>query len=105
MLVFSLILYATAAILFMLSYSIYNGNTHLIHEYHRTKVTDQYAYGKAFAGALVILPLAFSISATTALLGESKLIMCVTMGILFAGIIFSLLGIIFVQKKYNKGIF
>ena len=103
MVLYSIILFAVAALFFLLGRSIYRGNTDLIHDYHQTKVTDKIGYGKAFGKAMAVIAVAMALSGAISLFGDSA------MGIAFAALLVGLLvgtiAIVRVQKKYNGGVF
>ena len=102
MLLYSLIMFFTAAIFGIISVSIYKGNTNLINAYHQTKVTDKASYGKAFGKALFVMAVAMLISGIAALFEDFALIAVI---VLMIGLVIGVTCIVAVQKKYNKGIF
>ena len=102
MLLYSIILFVTAALFWGLSLSIYKGNTHLIHDYHQKNVTDKAAYGKAFGKAMLVMPIAMLLSGILALWEPA---VQAAIWVLVAGLSVSIGCIIAVQRKYNKGIF
>ena len=103
MVIYSIILFAIAALFLALGTSVYRGNTKLIHDYHQTKVqeTERLEYGRAFAAGLFALCATLLISGTAALLNQKS----VSLAILFLGLILSIVILIKVQRKYNGGIF
>lgn len=105
MLLYSIIMFIVSFIFCIISYLIYKGNTNLIHDYHQTKVKDKKAYGQAFGKALFVFALSTFISGVIGLLGDTKLIVLLSVFVLIIGIIVGMIGIIAVQKKYNQGIF
>ena len=86
MLLYSIILFLSGALVAGLGLAIYRGKTDLIHSYHQTKVTDPAAYGRAFGKAMFVIAAAMVLSG---LVGLAVGIGC----------------IIAVQHRYNKGIF
>ena len=101
MLLYTIIMLLTAALLGVFAWQIYRGNTGLIHDYHQTKVTDKAAYGKAFGKALAILAVTCVLSGLTGLLASVGW----AAAVLFLGFAIGIWRIILVQKKYNGGVF
>ena len=101
MILYIIIMFAVAALFFLLGRSIYRGNTDLIHDYHQTRVTDKEAYGKAFGKAMLTMAASMGISGLLALFTESFLPVL----ILFLGLAVGIIRIVLVQKKYNNGMF
>lgn len=101
MAVYAVILFACAGLFCWLGMAIYRGRMELIHAYHRTRVTDPAAYGRAFAKPLLLIAGAMLLSGIAALLTDSFL----PMVILLAGLAAGIGGILAVQAKYNKGLF
>ena len=105
MLLYSLILFLTAALMTGMSVAIYRGKTDLIHDYHRKKVTDHAAYGKAFGKAMGVISAALWLSGIAGLWGDSQPAVTVSMAVLFLGLAAGTVCIMAVQKKYNRGLF
>jgi len=105
MLLYSLIMFLVGAIFVILSIAIYRGKTDLIHDYHRTKVTDNTAYGKAFGKAMLVISAALLLSGIISLLGSSDAVALTAVAVLIAGLAAGFVCIYLVQKKYNKGLF
>lgn len=105
MLVYSLIMFLSTALLMLVSIAIYKGKTNLIHSYHQTKVADKSAYGRAFGKALFIVAMAPLFSGVIGLLGSSDTMAVIAVAILIIGIVIGMGFIVKVQMKYNKGIF
>lgn len=105
MLLYSIIMLAVAVLFMVISFSIYKGNTDLIHDYHQTKVTDKKAYGKAFGKALAVVALALLLSGLIGLLGDSKPVVLTSIAVLAVFLCIGIICICVVQKKYNNGIF
>ena len=102
---YSAILFAVSLLLIILGILIRKGKTDLIHSYHREKVTDHEAYGKAFGKALFAVGAAPLVSGIIALCGDSDRIAAASLAVLFLGLAIGIGCIIAVQKKYNNGIF
>ncbi|MBE6115396.1 MAG: hypothetical protein E7187_01040 [Erysipelotrichaceae bacterium] len=104
MIIYSIILFAVALLTALISISIYRGNTDLIINYHQSRVRlqDKKQYGRDFAKGLFCFCLTFLLSGLAALLSNSLKLADI---ILFAGIILSIIILVIVQKRYNRGIF
>jgi len=105
MLLYRLSMFLVGAIFVILSIAIYRGKTDLIHDYHRTKVTDNTAYGKAFGKAMLVISAALLLSGIISLLGSSDAVALTAVAVLIAGLAAGFVCIYLVQKKYNKGLF
>ena len=105
MVLFSIIMFLVALPFFGISIAIYRGKTNLIHDYHQTKVTDPAAYGKAFGKAMLVMSITLLLSGIIGLLGDSKMIATLTIGVLLIGLLIGIGCMFAVQKKYNNGIF
>ena len=103
MLVYSIIMFAVAALFLGLGVAVYKGNTKLIHDYHQTKVKEpeRKAYGKAFAKGMFAICATLLISGLIALMD----ILGISLITLFAGLIVSVVMLAKVQRKYNGGLF
>lgn len=102
--IYSLIMFAVAALVTAVGLAVYRGKTDLIHDYHQDNVSEdnRKSYGKAFGKALFVLGASLIASGLAALLSDSAMIPVV---ILLIGIAVTGIMIISVQKKYNGGIF
>lgn len=105
MLLYSLIMFPVSALLIAFAVAIYKGHTHLIHDYHQTKVTDREAYGKAFGKALFLVGLAPLISGTITLFGDTPPVIYTSLTALALFFVLGFVSIYLVQKKYNGGMF
>lgn len=105
MVIYAMIMFLCAALFGVFAVLIYRGNTDLIHDYHRNKVTDHAAYGKAFGKAMGIITAAMALSGLAALWGEDPVIAWIAIGILMVGMAAGLVDMWYVQKKYNGGLF
>ena len=103
MIVYSVVMVFTAIVVGVIAAQILKGKTDWIHDYHRTRVKDHAAYGKAFGKALCVMAVAMALSGGIALLGESAMRMAVL--VLLIGLLAGIIAIIRVQKKYNGGVF
>lgn len=107
MIAYSIIAFAIAVLAFAFGAAIYRGNTKLIHDYHQTNVKESQRpeYGRAFAKGLFVLCFTLLISGMIALFGKGNSLAVVSLIILFAGLIVSVIVLSKVQKKYNGGQF
>lgn len=105
MVVYSVILFAVAALFFGLAVAIYRGNTNLIHSYHQTHVkeADKKQYGRSFSKGLFVLAVSMVLSGIIALLGETFPVVMISVGVLLAGSVAAFLVIAKVQKEFNGG--
>ena len=99
---YSIILFLTGALFAGLGIAIYRGKTELIHDYHRTKVTDHAAYGKAFGKAMFVMAAAMVLSGV---IGLVEHLAAFAVAVLIVGLGIGICCIIAVQRKYNKGVF
>ena len=107
MVAYSIIMFAVAVLFLVLGIAVYKGNTKLIHDYHQTNVkeSERMEYGRAFAKGMFVVCVTLLISGITALLGKEGPIVTVSLIVLFAGLIASIVVLVRVQKKYNGGLF
>ena len=98
---------ATIAILFLwLGIMLRRGKTDLIHDYHQANIpADQKTeYGKAFSISMFTISIACFASGLLGLL-KTEFFSKLSLFVLIGGLILSIAIIIFVQKKYNGGLF
>ena len=107
MLVYSLILFAVAALFFVIGIRIYRGDTGLIHDYHQGNVrdSDRRAYGRAFSAGIFTLGGSLFLSGLIALFGDGGATQAASLTVLFGGIAASIVLLVRAQKKYNGGMF
>ncbi len=105
MIVYSLLMFACAVLFFIVGIRIYRGKTELIHEYHQTNVTDKAGYGKAMGKAMLGMGAVMAASGGISGFAASETMMLVSVAVLAAGILADLLIILYIQKKYNGGLF
>ena len=103
MIVYAIIMFLAAGLIFALGISVYKGNTKLIHDYHQTNIqpSRRQAYGRAFAKGMGAMSAAFFASGTVALLGD----MAASYAVLAVGRTVSMIILVMIQKKYNGGLF
>ena len=105
MILYAIIMFLAAVPMGIISIAIYQGKTNLIHDYHQTKVTDKAAYGKAFGKAMLVVSSTLLISGIVSLFGNSDDIAIISVAILLVGLTVGISFIVYVQNKYNKGVF
>ena len=105
MILYAVIMLLVAILFGILAASISKGNIQLIHDHHRTKVTDPKAYGKAFGKGMWGMAGTMAVSGIVSLLGSSGAIMWIAVAVLAVGFLLSLMQLVKVQKIYNGGIF
>ena len=103
MILLAVILFAAALLFGVMALRISRGKTELIHDYHRTRVTDKAGYGKAFGRALWVIAIAMALAGGIALVGEKAV--WAAIAVLFLGLAVGIAAIFRVQKKYNGGVF
>lgn len=101
MIFYSVIMFAVAFILIVVSAYIYRGKTELIHDYHQSQVTDKAGYGKSMGKALAGISVPLIAAGIIGMFNTSVLPTLV----LIIGLIISFIPIIIIQKKYNGGLF
>ena len=106
MVVYSLLVLAVAILFLALGIALYRGNTKLIHDYHQTKVreSDRPEYSRAFAKGMFAISLTLFLSGILALFDSNGAVV-VSLIVLFAGLIVSIVILAKTQKKYNGGMF
>lgn len=104
MAVYSVIMFISAVLFFIIGLLIYKGNTELIHDYHQSKVdkSDKSEYGKGIGKGLFTISISLFSSGIIGLFTEKVLY---PVGILLIGLTISIGIILHTQNKYNKGIF
>ena len=105
MVIYSVILFAAAALFFGLAAAVYRGNTNLIHSYHQTHVkeADKKQYGRSFSKGLFVLAISMVCSGIIALFGETVPVVATSVGVLLAGMAVAFLVVAKVQKEFNGG--
>ncbi len=105
MVLYSMILFAAAALFLGLAIAIYRGNTNLIHDYHQVHVkeAERKKYGQAFSKGLFALAISMLCSGIIALFGETLPIALIPTGVLLAGFVIASIMIAKVQKAFNGG--
>ena len=98
-------MFVVGAVFLGLSIAIYRGKTDLIHDYHRTRVTDEAAYGRAFGKAMLTFTASFFASGAVGLFGDTDGYAFAAVALLILGIIIGTVALLIVQKKYKGGLF
>lgn len=101
MIVYAILLFAAAAALFVVGALVYRGRTGLIHAYHRNRVKDHAAYGRATGKALMGVGVPLLAAGVAALFTTSVWLTA----LLIIGLFLSFIPLFVVQKKYNGGMF
>ena len=107
MFIYTTVMFVTGALFFWIGTAVSKGHTRLIHDYHQKNIAekDLPAYGKAFSVGMYIMSASLVLSGVISLLGESKMIVILSVAVLFLGFIVSFFVLAKVQKKYNGGFF
>ena len=105
MIVYSVIMFVVAAALIVFGVLIAKGNANLINCYREEKVKDKALYCKKVSQALFILAGTLVCSGIIALLGEADSIVLLGLGVLMVGMLFGVVQLFRVQKKYGGGVF
>lgn len=103
MIIYSIILIAAAIVLALIAVRIYRGRTDLIINYHQSRVKpeEKLLYARDFSKGI------FCLSGTLLIAGITILITKILIADIFlvVGIIISIVILVRVQDKYNKGVF
>ncbi|MDO4741664.1 MAG: hypothetical protein Q4A66_13430 [Eubacteriales bacterium] len=83
---------------------IRRGSIDLIHDYHQQRVTDKAGYARAFGNAMLIMAAAHLFSGVAALFGSDGAAPA-AVAVLVVGLVIGLIRVVWVQRRYNKGIF
>ena len=107
MFIYTTVMFVTGALFFWIGTAVSKGHTRLIYDYHQKNIAekDLPAYGKAFSVGMYIMSASLVLSGAISLLGESKMIVILSVAVLFLGFIVSFFVLAKVQKKYNGGFF
>ena len=107
MVLYSVILFAVSILFIVIGVLIYRGRTDLIHDYHQKNVKEEdlAAYGKAFSAGMFSLSATLAASGILALFGAEKTLFYLSLVVLFAGIVASVVILFRVQKRFNGGMF
>ena len=105
MIVYAIIMFVVAAALIVFGVLIYKGNANLINCYREERVKDKALYCKKISQALFILADTLVCSGVVALLAKTDAIVLLSLGVLVAGMIFGVVRLFHIQKKYGGGVF
>ena len=105
MIAYSVLMFVIAVFFLIMGIAIYKGNTKLIHDYHQTHVKESQRreYGRAFAKGMYAISATLLICGIIGLFGENGAVIAASLGVMFAGLVISIIIIARVQKKYNGG--
>ena len=105
MIVYAVIMFAVAAAFAVLAVLIAKGNANLINCYREERVKDKPLYCKKISQALYILAGTLVCSGIIGLFGETDSIVLLGLGVLVVGMLFGVVRLFRVQKKYGGGVF
>jgi maltodextrin utilization protein YvdJ len=103
MLIYTITFYIVGLLLLIAGIAIWNGKTGLIHYYHRQNVKDHKGYGKAMGIAISGMGISACLAATLSFLGEDWI--WLSTGVFLVGFTVMFIIVVFVQKRYNGGMF
>lgn len=105
MIIYSGIMFVAAAALIVFGVLIGKGNANLINCYREERVKDKPLYCKKISQALFILAGTLVCSGIIGLFGETDSIVLLGLGVLVVGMLFGVVQLFRVQKKYGGGVF
>lgn len=107
MLLYALIMFATALLFLVLGIAIYRGKTDLIHDYHQKNVSAEQrpAYGRAFSVGMFTMSGTLLLSGIISFFGDSDVFAMISVAVMAVGFALSFAVLWMVQKKYNGGLF
>ena len=105
MIVYSVIMFAAAALFALFAILIAKGNTSLINCYREERVKDKPTYCKKIGQSLFIMAATMLISGIISLLSDTETVILIALGVLIAGVLVGIVRLFHVQKKYGGGIF
>ena len=105
MIIYSVIMFVVAAALIVFGVLIAKGNANLINCYREERVKDKAQYCKRISQALFILAGTLVCSGIIGLLGDVDSIVLLGLGVLVVGMLFGVVQLFLVQKKYGGGVF
>ena len=103
MIVYTVIMFASAAAFVVLGRCIAKGNANLINCYHPDRVKDKPLYCRKMGRAMYIMGVTMALSGVLGLFGETQTPLAV--GELFLGEACGIVRLFYVQKKYGGGVF
>lgn len=101
MILFAVIMFATALLLVVLGVLIHGGRTNLIHSYHQSRVKDKAAYGRAMGKMLCGMAVPVAVAGILSLVTTSGW----PVAVLIVGMVASFIQLLRVQRRYNGGLF
>ena len=105
MIVYSVIMFAAAALFAVFAIHITKGNASLINCYRAERVKDKPTYCKKLGPSLFIRAATMLISGIISLLSDTETVILIALGVLIAGVLVGMVRLFHVQKKYGGGIF
>ena len=105
MIIYSGIMFVVAAALIVFGVLIAKGNANLINCYREERVKDKALYCKKISQVLFILAGTLVFSGFIGLFGEADSIVLLGLGVLVVGMLFGVVQLFLVQKKYGGGVF
>ena len=105
MLVYSVIMFSTAVLLFVFGVLIDQGHTNLINCYREERVKDKPRYCRKISRTLFIFAAVLTVSGIMGLFGKTDTVALCSVGILMVGMIGGISRLFYVQKKYGGGVF
>ena len=105
MIVYSVIMFAAAALFAVFAILITKGNTSLINCYRGERVKDKPSYCKKIGQSLFIMALAMLVSGIISLFNAAETVILIALCVLIAGVLVGIVRLFHVQKKYGGGIF
>lgn len=105
MIIYSVIMFIVAASLIVFGVLIAKGNANLINCYREERVKDKALYCKKISQSLFILAGTLVCSGIIGLFGKADSIVLLGLGVLVVGMLFGVVKLFRVQKKYGGGVF
>lgn len=105
MIVYYVIMFGGAALFAVFAILITKGNTSLINCYREERVKDKVTYCKKIGQSLFIIAVSMLLSGIICLFSATETVVLIALGVLIAGVLFGIVRLFHVQKKYGGGIF
>lgn len=105
MIVYSVIMFAAAALFALFAILIAKGNASLINCYREERVKDKQTYCKKIGQSLFIMAASLLVSGVISLFSEAKPVVLSALGVLIVGTVLGVVRLFQVQKKYGGGVF
>lgn len=98
-----IVMVCTSIILIVLGYKIYKGNLSLLMEYHQHRVKEEDK--KVYANRIGMLMITWGVYNIISYFLTELFLQKYTLTTIFFGVTLFLIGFIYVQRKYNGGVF